>query len=352
MLGGPAGVYRAVQFGQKYIYSGGYTAQLDIVNLQSWLNVKIANENNEASKDSLSNFRKTIYQQLATQYYSYLLMKEAELLARKSEVIADSVYKSISYKYSEGLVNEANVDLSKMNLDRAKQTLITSQYQILTAKNNLKGLLDLSVNDSLIIDDQLSNNIAIISTDQFQEDPAIKLSLHQANVSLYQYKLANNNFLPTISILYSNATQQNDNKFEPFQGGPQWFPARYWSLKASWMIFNGGGRYFMSKKNKIANEEKIMLYENTIKQTALNDENLKLAYKKSIALLNNSKEVMDLSFNNYSLITNRYNEGIASIEDRLNAFSDYINYQNQYLNNLSDMLVQLYMIKIRQLNFK
>ena len=84
----------------------------------------------------------------------------------------------------------------------------------------------------------------------------------------------------------------------------------------------------------------------------VNDENLKLSYRKSVELMQNAKEVMELSLSNYGHISNRCREGLATIDDRLNAFSDYITYQNQYLNDLSDYLVQLYLIKIRQTDFK
>ena len=127
---------------QKYIYNGGITAQMDIVNIQTWFNAELAKQNKELSKDSLANMRKSIFQQTATQYYNYLLMQIAAELAEKSVAISDSVFTSISYKYKEGLVNVANVDMAKMNLMRAKQTSITSQYQMITAKNNLKSLLN------------------------------------------------------------------------------------------------------------------------------------------------------------------------------------------------------------------
>jgi hypothetical protein len=43
---------------------------------------------------------------------------------------------------------------------------------------------------------------------------------------------------------------------------------------------------------------------------------------------------------------------VSALDDKLSAFSDYITYQNQYLNNLSDLLVQIYLVKIRQTEFK
>jgi outer membrane protein TolC len=352
LFNGAPGVYEAVQFGQKYIYAGGIAGQLDIVNLQSWFNVQVSKSQATLSKDSLAYTRKSVYQQIASQYYSYLLMKEAARLAAQSESISDSVYQSIKNKFTQGIVNEANVDIARINLARAQQTNITSQYQMQTASNDLKGLLGMAVNDSIQITASLQNNVEYANDGAFAEDPSIKLSYSQLQVSIGQYRSYNSNYIPKISLLYSNTTQQNDNKFEPFEGGPRWYPAKYWTVSASWTIFSGGSRYFQTKRNKVTIDERRLQYENIVKQTAINDENTRLNYQKTRALLDKAQEVMNLSFDNYQHISDRYLAGIEPIENRLNAFNDYITYQNQYLNSLSDMLVQLYQVKIRQQSFK
>jgi len=352
LFGGPEGTYRPVQFGQKYIYAGGVQAQLDILNLQSWFNVQVSKAQAELSKDSLANTRKSIYQQIASQYYSFLLMKEAARLAAQSEAISDSVYQSIKNKFKEGTANEANVDIAKINLERAQQTNISAQYQMITANNDLKGLLGLSVADSIVFTASLQYNTELTAEGTFQEDPSIRLSYNQMLVSKRQYKSTNSTFLPTLSVLYNNSTQQNDNDFRPFQGGAPWYPSRYWTLTASWTIFNGGSRYFQSRKARITIDERKLQYENTVKQSEINDENTRLNYHKTVALLTKAEDVMKLSFDNYNHISDRYLAGIEPIENRLNAFNDYITYQNQYLNSLSDMLVQLYQVKIRQQSFR
>ena len=67
IIGKPEGTYVPVQFGQQYIYAAGVTAQMDVLNLQTWFNVRAAKISADMSKDSLANTRKNIYQQLATQ---------------------------------------------------------------------------------------------------------------------------------------------------------------------------------------------------------------------------------------------------------------------------------------------
>jgi len=354
IFGGAAGTYKTLQFGQQYVYAGGISAQMNILNLQNWFNVQIAKRTEEMNDDSLAATRKTMYQQIATQYYSYLLMKEAESLAVRTAGIADSVFQLTENKFNEGTVNEANVDNAKLNFERAQQSQITAYYQMLTAQNNIKGLLGLTVKDSIRFDETLQSTMNIDVSATFQEDPSIKLALQKAQISLSQYKYANSAFAPTINILYSYNDQRYDNSFEPFtnaKGTTAWFPAQYWGLQAVLPIFTGGSRWYQSKKNKIAYDESLALYENSKKQADINDENLRLNYQKAAAVLDKAKDVMELSFDNYRHISYRYDAGVESLDAKLNAFKDYIDYQNQYLSSLSDMLVQLYQTKIRQQSF-
>ncbi len=176
----------------------------------------------------------------------------------------------------------------------------------------------------------------------------------RTKISLNQYRQANSAFAPTVNLIYNYSTQRFDKTFEPFNGyvgTAAWFPAQYWAIQATLPLFLGGSRWYASKKNKIAYHESSEIYEDAKRQSEINDENIRLNYEKASAVLEKTKDVMDLSYDNYQHISYRYQSGIASLEDRLSAFKDYIDYQNQYLNSLSDMLVQLYQVKIRQQTF-
>ena len=225
---------------------------------------------------------------------------------------------------------------------------------MLTARNNLKALLGFSLKDSLMISASLRSSINVESAGAFTEDPSLRLAFWKTKINLTQYKIANSAFLPSLNVLYNYAGQRYDKKFEPFDGATGaagWYPAQYWSLQASIPLFASGGRLFQSKRNKLNYEESMEQYENAKKQSAINDENIRLNYQKATAVLSKAEDVMKLSFDNYRHVAYRYEAGLSPIDDRLSAFKDYIDYQNQYLNSLSDMLVQLYQVKIRQQSF-
>jgi outer membrane protein len=352
IFGGPEGVYRPVQFGQKYIYNAGFTAQLDLVNLQTWHNARIAKETEELNKAALGNIKKNTYQQIATLYYACLLNQEALVLAKQSADVADSVFNSVNNKFAEGNVGLPSLDIAKLNSERAQQTYMTASFQLATSQNSLKALLGMNGTDSLNISQPLKLGDETVADAPFTEDPAISLAFHQSKMNLGKLKASNAGAYPILSVLYSNNTQQYDNTFRPFDAGaPQWFPATYWSLRASWGIFNGGNRWLQSQKNKLSYLQSQADLEQSKRQSAINDENIRLSYLKAKALLGKAQSIMNLSYDNYRHTTLRYEEGIASLDDRLRAFSDYINYQNQYLNSLSEMLVQMYNVKIRQQTF-
>ncbi len=354
LAGGPAGTYKTLQFGQQFVYAGGISAQMNVMNLQNWYNARMAGQTEQMNKDSVASTRKTVYQQLATQYYNYLLMQEAANMADVTVSIADSVYQSVNNKFQTGTVNQANVDLAKLNLEQAQQTQITAHYQILTSRNNLKALLGMALADSMEIAAGLKSNLELQPQGGFTDDPSLRLAEWRTKINLTQYRMANSAFIPTINILYNYATQRYDKTFEPFDGAngvAGWFPSQYWSLQASFPLFTSGNRYFQSKKNKVNYEESLAQLENARKTSAINDDNIRLNYQKAAAVLVKAEDVMNLSFDNYRHVSNRYEDGLIPIDDRLTAFKDYINYQNQYLNSLSDMLVQLYQVKIRQQQF-
>jgi len=352
IFGGPPGVYSPVQFGQKYIYNAGFTAQLDIVNLQTWHNARIAKETEELNKASFSNVKRNTYQQVASQYYACLLNEEALRLAKRSAEVADSVFMSASNKFAEGTISLPNMDIAKLNSERAQQTYITAFYQLSQSQNSLKALLGMSVADSISIRGTLKLDATDVNDGLFSEDPAVSVAYHQSMLNLNKLKASNAGIYPTLSVQYSNNTQQYDNTFRPLDAnGPKWYPATFWSVKASWSIFNGGTRWLQSQRNKLSYLQSQADLDQARRQAAINDENIRLAYRKATSLLLKSNSIMNLSYDNYRHISLRYDEGIASLEDKLRAFSDYISYQNQYLNSLSEMLVQLYNIKLRQQSF-
>ena len=350
VFGKPDIPFIAAKFGQTYIYNGTIGGQMDVLNLQSVFNTQVAKATEAYNIKNLANTRKSVYQQLASNYYNYLLMKEAERLNIENILVTDSVVQSTNNKFTEGTENEMNLNKAKINLEKIRENLINAQYQMLIAKSNIMSLLNLPLKEEYHITDSLEP-IKEANTGVFQEDPAIQMAYSLQLVSAAQYQAAKYTFLPTLSLAYNYSTIQNNNDFKPFTNSVPWYPSSFWSVKANIPLFTGGSRIWQMQKAQLDLEENKAKMEAAIKQADINDANLKLAFKKAKAMVKHAEEVMRLSHENYIHASHRYETGVSNIDDKLKAFSDYIDNQNQYLNQLSDYLLQLYQIKIRQLTF-
>ncbi len=350
IFGKPDIPFIAAKFGQTYIYNGTIGGQMDVVNLQTVFNARMARATEAYNINNLANTRKSVYQQLASNYYNYLLMKEAERLNIENILVTDSVVQSTNNKFTEGTENEMNLNKAKINLEKIRENLISAQYQMQIAKSNIMALLNLPLKEEYNITDSLEP-VKDAASGVFQEDPATQMAFSLQLVSAAQYKAAKFAFLPTLSIAYNYSTVQNNNEFKPFANGVPWYPSSFWSVKANIPLFTGGSRIWQMQKAKLDLEESEAKFEAAMKQADINDANLQLAFRKAKAMVKHAEEVMRLSHENYIHASYRYETGVSNIDDKLKAFSDYIDNQNQYLNQLSDYLLQLYQIKIRQLTF-
>src|SRR5438128_50036 len=80
---------------------------------------------------------------------------EVARLSKQNLHITDSVYQSATNKYKQGAVSEISLNSAKLNLERSQQNEITARYQMATAKNNLRQLLNLALKDSLEVESSL-----------------------------------------------------------------------------------------------------------------------------------------------------------------------------------------------------
>ena len=350
IFGKPDIPFIAAKFGQTYIYNGTIGGQMDVLNLQTLFNAKMLRATEAYNINNLANTRKSVYQQLAGNYYNYLLMKEAERLNIENILVTDSVVQSTNNKYTEGTENEINLNKAKINLEKIRENLINAQYQMVIAKRNIMALLNLPLKEEYNITDSLEP-AKDVATGVFQEDPTTQMAFSLQLVSAAQYKAAKFAFLPSLSIAYNYSSVQNNNDFKPLTNSVPWYPSSFWSVKANIPLFTGGSRIWQMQKAKLDLEESKAKFEAAMKQADINDANLQLAFRKAKAMVKHAEEVMRLSRENYVHASYRYETGVSNIDDKLKAFSDYIDNQNQYLNQLSDYLLQLYQIKIRQLTF-
>lgn len=352
LFGGEPGTFKEEQFGKRYVYNAGLTAQIDILKVQSWFEIKSARYGYEFAAHSLTKTKYDLYSQIANACYTSQLMDEASVLSSENLNIAQETYQTLSRKYSEGQVNEVTINNAQINLKKAEINLSTARQNKLTALNTLKQLLGLLPNDSL----RLKLNVAIPAIDteemQFSSYSRSEVRMAQSDmlISKANWQAAIASYAPTLSIVYAAGTQVAGD--DPFSfNNTSTLPQQYWGLRLSMPILAGNSRSFQNTKARIEYKTKKSQYESAVATTEINDQNLVAAYHNASTAFYKSKEILELYKQNDLHANRKMNEGMISVDERLRTYQDYVTYQNEYLQAMAGYFIQYYSVKIRQKTF-
>lgn len=352
LFGGEPGTFKEEQFGKRYVYNAGVTAQIDILKVQNWFEIKSARYGYEFAAHSLAKTKYDLYSQIANACYTSQLMDEASVLSSENLAISKEIYQTLSRKYSEGQVNEVTINNAQINLKKAEINLSTARQNKLTALNTLKQLLGLLPNDSLRL--ELNAVVPAISTEEMHFSPysgaEIKMAQSDMLMSKANWQAAGASYAPTLSAVYSLERQIAGDDFFNFNNTNN-LPQQYWGLRLTIPILAGNSRSFQNAKARIEFDTKKSQYENAIATTEINDQNLIASYLNASAAFYKAKEILELYKQNDLHANRKMNEGLIPVDERLRTYQDYVTYQNEYLQAMAEYFIQYYSVKIRQKTF-
>lgn len=352
LFGGEPGTFKEEQFGKRYVYNAGLSAQVDVLNVQSWYEIKSARYGYEFASHGLAKTKYDLYTQVANACYTSQLMDEASVLASENLAISEENYQTLSRKYSEGQVNEVTINNAQINVKKAEINLSTARQNKLTALNNLKQLLGLLPNDSLEL--ELNAPVSEISTEEmhFSPDSGAEIKMAQSDmlISKVNWYAATASYTPTLSVVYAAGRQVAGD--DPFSfNNTSTLPQQYWGLRLSIPILAGNSRSFQNTKARIEYKTKKSQYESVVATTEINDQNLVAAYRNASTAFYKAKEILELYKQNDLHANRKMNEGMISVDERLRTYQDYVTYQNEYLQAMAGYFIQYYSVKIRQKTF-
>lgn len=336
IFGGAPGTFKQVTTGQEFIGNINVAPQIDIINVASWARLKSAAINSQQTELNNLIVRKSLFESISATYYNVVSIQEQIEIAQQSLLIADTLLLSMQNKYLSGIGRQQDINdaqINEINLgDKLEQLKLSLKQQYLS----LKILCDISETTDVIIyeplqyDQQFSLELVVENQLQYKSS-LLKVEQASADLKINQFVQ-----LPTLSLVYYNAWQQNSNdRF--FDNNVDWINSQYLGLKVS-MFFPDVNRYVATQTSKVNKTISIQNLEHSKTQNTYVNQQLVLDYKKSISQLSSSKLIYELKQQNYQLAFNQFNASILPSDKLLIAFNDLLNSRLNYSNALSNVL--------------
>ena len=342
VFGAPAGTYIPVKFGTQYSANGGLEVGQLIADGQYFVAIQATKALKEFTSKSTQRTKIETITTVTKAYYNALIAdKRIELLNsnvdRISKLASDS-----KIMYDNGFIEQ--LDLDRINITFTN--LKTEQDKISKLVNLSKYLLmyqmGMDVNSKLTLTDTLKPmNFESVLTGSFNPQDRIEMQLLNTAESLYKldvkrYKVA---YFPSIYAFGSYSYQAQSNEFNLFGSGQKWYPTGIVGLKISVPIFDG-----LQKTRKIQ-QVNLNLQKNSNDQLNLTN-GLTLQYMNAKTQLQNATQSLQSQDDNmklaervYNTTKSKYEQGVGSNTDLLNAQSALKESQTNYLSALYDAMI-------------
>jgi outer membrane protein TolC len=329
------------QFGVPWQASAGFSFQQllfqpDVfVGLQARSTaLKYADLNVKLQEDSVKSM-------VLRSYYSVLIAEKRMVYLDSSIKRLEKLLSDQQKLYNSGFAEKLDIDKTTVNLNNLQATLNQFKNLIYVGYASLKFSMGLNQRDTLLLTDSLSAEAVkseLLSSADFRYEDRTEIQLLNTVTELQQldlkrYKLQ---YAPTLAAYWNFSGNALRQEFNFFDFSQPWFKTSVAGINLNLPIFDGLQRHYRVKQAKYS-----------LDKTKNNKENLERVIdfqrEAAVNVLRNSLTTLDIQERNLKLAEKvfnttkkKYEQGIGSSFEILQADTDFQNAQSNYFQALYD----------------
>jgi outer membrane protein len=342
-FGGPEGEYTKLKFGTHYTATYGAEASLPLLNVSNWKNIKSSHFAEEASLFQAKDHELNITEQIITAYYFALLTREAAALNEALVKAGDSLLSAADIRLQNGLIETLEYNRVKALYLESFQQWKESQGAHQKNLNSLKVLAGLSERDSIILNENvggaLQQNQASSLTAIAQQLPRYKMLSAKTFQAEEDLKRQRSKILPELSMYARLSRQRFSNELDFHSSQQPWFDVAVIGLRAEWNLFTGLSRH--SNIRQASLQRQIAQYELDAYRSQAEKELEELRINHELALqgVTRFSEHYQLNALNHRIATEKYAQGVYTVDQYVTIYQEMVRSQSQYLNKFANYLV-------------
>ncbi len=342
-FGGPPGSFIGVKFGTRYNTTAGLDASQLIFSSDYIVGLQATKTYMQLSQKSIQRTKIETAAAVSKAYYTVLVNNERMNLVNANVERLKKLMDDTKALNDNGFVE-------KVDLDR-----ITVAYNnLMVEKEKIQRLLELGTallkyqmgmeqSTTIVLADKLEDVKfqPDASTDKFDYTRRIEYSLYQTmyNVSILQLRKDKLSYLPSLAMYGSLSYSALSNEFKPFDSNTNWYPTALIGIRLGVPIFSGGQKHYRVEQSRLA----MLKAQNDMK---FMQQSIDLELSNARTMLTNASATLEMQKKNIELAENvfkttklKYEQGVGSNLEVLNAETAMKEAQTNYFNALYDALI-------------
>lgn len=343
-FGGPAGSYIPVKFGTKYNASAGIDASQLLFSSDYMVGLQSMKVYADLMQKATSRTRTETAAAVQKAYYTVLVNGEHQILLDTLLARFEKLKTDTRIIFDNGFVEKIDVDRSELAYNNLKvMQESVARYKSLS-EALLKYQMGLEYGVNLILTDKLETlklDTVMPLSETFDYTQRIEFSLlqDQKRMSELQLKKDRLSYVPNLVMYGSLSTQAQRSAFDFTDTKKGWYPISLVGVRMGVPIFDGMQKHHRIQQSKIglAKSENDMRF---LKSSLELDYNAsRIAMTNGISTLKLRKQSQDLALEVYTTARAKYDQGVGSSIELLQAESALNEAQNNYFNALQDLLM-------------
>jgi len=336
-----------LQFGTPYDGMIGLNLSQMIFDGSYFVGLKAAKTLTELSKRELVREKIDVIEGVIKAYYTVLVNKVGQELVLDNYNRLDTLLKETQIMYENGFAEKIDLNRTQVEFNNISTQLNNSERLIAISKDLLKFQIGLPIEQDVEITERLSDlDLTIVEILEMEKSYSrrIEYSVLQTNLELQQLNMKNNKvqYLPEIDLVAGwgmNAGVLNASSLVEWGDRTVWPDYQLAGLSLYIPIFDGLMKSKKIQQNKLKirqiNLQRIMLEKNITLEVTEKKNNL----LNSMEQLESQEKNMNLAQEVYDHTKIKYQEGIGSNLEVIEADNAYKTAQTNYFNALYDALI-------------
>ena len=335
-----------VKFGVRYSGNASVTLNQLIFDGTFFLGLRAAKTYKEMAQKNMERTKIETVEAISKAYYGALINEERLALAEENYNRLDTLLKQTTAMYENGFSEKIDVDRIRVNMNNAKTQLSNLKQMHDLSIILLKFQMGMDMNEPVELEGDISDIqldlLEVQSIDNFDFNKRIEYSLNKTQMELDQlnikrYKVGYYPSLYAFTSLGANAGVES--RGELFKVGDNWFSNGNYGLTLNIPIFDGLRKKYQIEQARLSliktentglNLEQMIITEYTQAQVNL---------ESNVNILESENENMELAEEIYKVTNIKYQEGVGSSFELVDAETSLTQAQTNYYNALYNALI-------------
>ncbi len=343
-FGGRPGEFIPVKFGTRYQAAAGISASQLVFDPTYLIGIKATKGLRELANKNTQRTKIETAVTVSKAYYNVLVSRERMQLLDANVIRVKKLKDDTQALYDNGFVE-------KIDLDR----IVLTYNNIVAERENVSRLLTLGdyllkyqigmdIYSTLVLADSLSDEqVRNITVSAAKPDVKnrIEYSLMQTNrdlqgLNLKRYKAG---YIPSLFAYGTVSANASRSKFDIFDTSKRWYPIGIIGGTLQWNLFDGFQREKKIKQASLALKKAENDLQNTENALAMEAESNRTNLQNSLSSLNTQKNNLELANEVVRVSKLKYDQGVGSNLEVINAETSLKEAQTNYYSALYDALV-------------